>query len=345
MVTISLCMIVKNEEKRLDRCLSGIAHLMDEIIIVDTGSDDKTKEIASKYTDKIYDFTWVNDFSAARNYAFSKATKDYIYSADADEVLDKKNQGRFRILKEGLLPEIEIVQMYYCNQLKYGSVYNYDKEYRPKLFKRERHFTWIDSIHETIRTEPVVFDSEIEIIHEQGESHVKRDLAAFERACNHNGEGQRGSLSARLHNLYARELFIAGDKDDFIKAESFFEASSQDMEKSGDEIKEAICVTAKAARLRGDKAKFYKYAMKAIASGGCAEICLELGCYYMEEEDYEEAIVWFYNAAFETECILDIHCGGDKPLLGIAKCYRRLGMDEFADEYESKARGWEDNTI
>ena len=56
MITISLCMIVKNEEAVLKRCLDSIADLMDEIIIVDTGSTDKTKEIAAQYTDKIYDF-------------------------------------------------------------------------------------------------------------------------------------------------------------------------------------------------------------------------------------------------------------------------------------------------
>ena len=73
MITISLCMIVKNEEKLLARCLDSVAGLMDEIIIVDTGSTDRTKEIAARYTDKIYDFEWVQDFSAARNFAFSKA--------------------------------------------------------------------------------------------------------------------------------------------------------------------------------------------------------------------------------------------------------------------------------
>ena len=66
MATISLCMIVKNEEAVLDRCLSSIADLMDEIIIVDTGSTDRTKEIASRYTNQIYDFPWQNDFRAAR---------------------------------------------------------------------------------------------------------------------------------------------------------------------------------------------------------------------------------------------------------------------------------------
>ena len=92
MIEISLCMIVKNEEKVLARCLDSIADLMEEIIIVDTGSTDDTKKIAAKYTEHIYDFEWIDDFSAARNFSFSKATKDYIYVADADEVLDEENR-------------------------------------------------------------------------------------------------------------------------------------------------------------------------------------------------------------------------------------------------------------
>ena len=157
MIEISLCMIVKNEEKVLARCLDSIADLMDEIIIVDTGSTDATKEIAARYTDRIYDFEWVEDFSAARNFSFSKATRDYIYTADADEVLDEENRQRFRELKELLLPEIEIVQMKYCNQLSQGTAYNFDEEYRPKLYKRQREFVWIEPVHEMVRLDPVVY--------------------------------------------------------------------------------------------------------------------------------------------------------------------------------------------
>lgn len=70
----------KNEEEVLERCLNSLKGLMDEIIIVDTGSTDSTKEIAARYTDKIYDFSWCDDFAAARNFSFSKATQEYIYA-------------------------------------------------------------------------------------------------------------------------------------------------------------------------------------------------------------------------------------------------------------------------
>lgn len=70
MISVSLCMIVKNEEDVLERCLKSVAGLVDEIIIVDTGSTDRTREIATHFTNQIFDFPWQDDFSAARNEAF-----------------------------------------------------------------------------------------------------------------------------------------------------------------------------------------------------------------------------------------------------------------------------------
>ena len=176
MASISVVMIVKNEERCLRDCLDSLKHIADEIVVVDTGSTDQTKAIAGEFTDKIFDFVWTGRFCDARNFAFSKASCEYIYSADADEYLDEENRRKLQILKEALVPEVEIVQMYYTNQLEYGTVYNFDKELRPKLFKRLREFTWIEPIHETVRLEPVVFDSEIEIIHRPAASHETRDL-------------------------------------------------------------------------------------------------------------------------------------------------------------------------
>lgn len=331
MITISLCMIVKNEEKVLARCLDSICDLMDEIIIVDTGSTDKTKEIAAKYTDKIYDFAWINDFSAARNFAFSKATKEYIYSADADEVVNEENHELFRILKENLPLEVEIVQMKYGNQLAHNTVYNFDEEYRPKLFKRLRQFVWQEPIHETVRTEPIVFDSDIVITHLPENLHAGRDLTAFRRMWE-----KEQYISPRLHDMYARELFIAGTSEDFASAALFFECSANDVERTADEIMQASLVVAKSARLSGDVPKFFKYIMKVVVGGECSEACYELGEFYLAKEDYSEAAVWFYNARYETNPVLNIRTGGDLALEKLICCYERMGDETQALLYRQE---------
>src|SRR3989338_7182709 len=89
--TISLCMMAKNEEKLLEQCLNSVKSIADEIIIVDTGSTDRTKEIAKKFNAKIYDFRWVDDFSAARNESLKHATKNWIMVLDADESIAEED--------------------------------------------------------------------------------------------------------------------------------------------------------------------------------------------------------------------------------------------------------------
>ncbi|MCL2633241.1 MAG: glycosyltransferase family 2 protein [Oscillospiraceae bacterium] len=92
-IVLSISMIVKNEEKYLGKCLSAITPLLNavpsELIIVDTGSTDKTVEIAKKFTDKVFDFEWVNDFSAARNFGLEKCTGEWFMFLDADDIFDE----------------------------------------------------------------------------------------------------------------------------------------------------------------------------------------------------------------------------------------------------------------
>ncbi len=335
MISISLCMIVKNEEPVLARCLDSIYDLMDEIIIVDTGSSDCTKEIASRYTDKIYDFTWIHDFSAARNYSFSKATMDYIYVADADEVLDEENRERFLQLKENMVSDIEIVQMIYANQLEHNTTYNFDEEYRPKLFKRLREFVWTDPIHEGVRLEPVIYDSDIVILHKPTSNHGKRDFTIFQRVID-SGK----SLSQKLHSMYARELFITGNDQDFLASESFFKDSSIDPSRSVEEVKEAMCVLARVARLKQDIHQLLSCVAKAMAVDAPSELCYELGEYYQSCGEYSDAIIWYYNAAFETTSILNIHTSGDMPRIKLAECYELLGNEEESANYGRLAEEW-----
>ena len=116
-ISISLCMIVTDEEALLCRCLDSRISAADEIVIVDTGSTDRTKEIAADYTDRIYDFKWEDDFSAARNFALSKGYKDYLMWLDADDVISEENLQKLKELKVTLTPEVDVVMMPYAAAL------------------------------------------------------------------------------------------------------------------------------------------------------------------------------------------------------------------------------------
>ena len=314
-ITVSVCMIVKNEEKVLARCLDSLKGLYEELVIVDTGSTDSTKEIAAGYTDKIYDFTWTGSFADARNLSFSKATMEYIYTADADEILNEENRQKFLKLKQCLLPEIDIVQMIYTNQLEFNTTYNYDEELRPKLYKRLRTFEWVEPLHEQVRLEPVVYDSDIKIIHAPENNHSKRDFSCYKKLIE-SGE----KLSKHLFEMYVRELYIAGDEGDFIEAEPYF-LKEIEVRESIDDVVKAALVLIRAARYQRNALGLLKYSSRIFAlaaehSTGVlvpSELCYELGEYYLGVNEKAEAKMWFTNALTETDSIISIDCGGKLP--------------------------------
>lgn len=88
MQMISVCIIAKNEETNIERCLESLSKCGFEIIVVDTGSTDNTKAVAKKYTDKVFDFIWCNDFAVTKNFAISKAQYEYVMVIDSDEFIN-----------------------------------------------------------------------------------------------------------------------------------------------------------------------------------------------------------------------------------------------------------------
>lgn len=88
-MNLSICIITKNEEQNIDRCLKALAPYGLETIVVDTGSTDRTKQIAARYTDRLYDFPWCDDFSAAKNFAIEKASHSYVLVLDSDEFVEQ----------------------------------------------------------------------------------------------------------------------------------------------------------------------------------------------------------------------------------------------------------------
>jgi len=147
MASVSLCMIVKNEEDVLERCLNSAADLVDEIIIVDTGSTDRTKEIAARFTDKVFDFPWQDDFAAARNESFSHASMDYCMWLDADDLLLEEDQKSFLALKESLDPTVSVVMAPYHTGFD-GSGRVTFFYYRERLIKNHTGMCWMGAVHE-----------------------------------------------------------------------------------------------------------------------------------------------------------------------------------------------------
>jgi len=158
-MSLSLCMIVKNEEKYLERCLNSVKEFVDEIIIVDTGSTDNTKGIARKFNAKIFDFKWVDDFAAARNFSISKATKDWILVLDADEEIDKENMKKLlELIKDKELYGILIIQRDYTNnknafgfkEHKYKNSAGYVPMPIIRIFRNDPRIRYEDRVHETV---------------------------------------------------------------------------------------------------------------------------------------------------------------------------------------------------
>ena len=203
MKEISLCMIVRDEEKVIGRCLESVKNLVDEIIIVDTGSKDMTKEIVSKFTDKIYDFEWVNDFAKARNFSFSKATKDYILWLDADDVILEEDRMKFKELKEKMDGTVDLYQMKYNYHLDANNNPTLI-QVRERLMKREKNYQWVSPIHEVIVPSGNIEKVDIAITHKKIEiKDVNRNLNIFEKM-----KADGIEFDDRQEYCYAKELYF-----------------------------------------------------------------------------------------------------------------------------------------
>ncbi|MGD7006926.1 glycosyltransferase [Metabacillus sp. 84] len=165
---ISLCMIVKNEEQVIDRCLSTVAHLVDEVIVVDTGSTDHTKLIVAGYTSNIYDFEWINDFSSARNYAASKASGEWIIVLDADEYVDEDN---FKSFVKELKSYNGCTEAFSANILNFTGSFGEGlvQNRHDRIYKNSGDIYYYRSIHEQLKRsaneEIIIQDSNLLIFH------------------------------------------------------------------------------------------------------------------------------------------------------------------------------------
>jgi hypothetical protein len=146
---VSLCMIVKNEEDNLADCLNSIRDLVDEMVVVDTGSTDRTREIAQSLGAKVFEFPWCDHFAAARNESIRHATGDWIFWLDADDRIDEANRQKLRQLFASLTGD-NIGYSLKCACLPDPVNRNITIVDHVRLFRNHPQIRWSHRVHEQI---------------------------------------------------------------------------------------------------------------------------------------------------------------------------------------------------
>jgi glycosyltransferase involved in cell wall biosynthesis len=328
-------MIVKNEEAVLARCLDSVKDAVDEIIIVDTGSTDSTKDIALEYTDKVYDFEWTDDFSAARNEAFSKATMDYQMWLDADDVIPEDQLEKFIKLKEELKPDADMVAMKYYTHFD-GQGNPIFIATRGRMFRRDKGFLWNDPIHEFITLTGNVIYTDIVIHHKRNfkENHHERNISIYNKL-----EASGKKMTARQLYYFAREL-----KDHGYGAKSvYYFEKFLDSKQGWVEDNIATCYNLSILyNVLGDESKIIPILTKSFEyDAPRAEICCELGYYYKRKGDFNTALKWFRVAADlgepNTIGFILTDYWGYIPNIESCVCCFEMGDKENAKRYNEKA--------
>ncbi|NNE69508.1 MAG: glycosyltransferase, partial [Rhodothermales bacterium] len=193
--TLSVCLIAKNEEARLARCLESVRGIADEIILVDTGSEDQTKDIAAAFGARIHEMTWPNDFAVARNVSLAQASCDWILVLDADEVLAEEHAEALKAsLKDDSVDAYRLIQRSFRPE---GEVAAYEDVPLTRLFRNDARYRYEQPIHEQIlpsihRADGRVVDSSWVLLHDGYLSSVVQ------------GNSDRGTRNLSLLQIAAR---------------------------------------------------------------------------------------------------------------------------------------------
>ncbi|WP_052446769.1 tetratricopeptide repeat-containing glycosyltransferase family 2 protein [Candidatus Soleaferrea massiliensis] len=335
MISISLCMIVRDEEDVIGRNLECAKEIADEIIVVDTGSKDRTKEIALSYTRHVYDFEWIDDFAAARNFSFSKATGEYIMWLDADDVLLPEDREKLIILKETLDPAVDLVMMKY--NVAFDAAGNPTMSYyRERLFKRSCNYQWVGAVHEVITPSGYVVYEDIAVTHKKLHAgDPDRNLRIFQKM-----KQQGKALDPRQQFYYGRELYYHAL---YLEAAAVLEAFLQEgrgwVENNIDACQTlSNCYQGLHQEEQGLQALFRSFQYDEPR----AEICCDIGRYFFEHHELDSAIFWYELAANRPRTDIkggfqSNDCHGYIPYIQLCVCYSRLGQHEQACFYNEKA--------
>ena len=328
---LSVCLIVKNEQEVIGRCLNCVSKFADEIIVVDTGSTDGTIGEARKFTEDIYFFKWCDDFSAARNFAFEKATCEYVMWIDADDVVTDEN-----CLKIEELVQKKDFDMAF---LLYVTAFNGGKPsffyYRERIMRRNMNYSFAGAVHEAVCPYGKIIYSDAEIHHKKiKEGEPLRNLTILQKQISSGAE-----LDERSEFYYGRELMFNGMyRESAAVLEHFLTRNGWIENKI-----EACLNLYRAYAMLGESERAYNSVLRSFMfAPPRSEACCILGGKFFDEGDSLSAIYWYENA---LKCSSDAknggfynsEYGGYVPNMQLCVLYDRLGEIDKAIEFNEAA--------
>lgn len=336
---ISVCIIAKNEEKYIEECLKHLMPFGFEIVVADTGSTDRTKEIAQKYADKVVDFEWIDDFSAARNFCAQQATNRWILSLDCDEYVDSVDAGAIRIGMQKYPKAVGIIHL--KNLLiddKGAKRYTVDDVVR---FYNKGRYTYVNAIHEQLvainSDEPDKYPSffmPMEVIHhgynitgEEMERKQRRNLRLLEK-----------NLEASPDDAYTwfqigQSSFILGEIEKAIEAYEKGLSLNPDVRKV---FVEVMVVSLGKAYISAGRDKEALETMKKYADVfKTAKYTYTLADAYIFNNQPLKALLYY----IKTVSMKDAATLGDSLAVcygNIIKLYQEMGQQDMADMFIKK---------
>lgn len=206
--TLSLCVIAKNEERNVAQLLKSVEGCFDEVHFTDTGSTDRTVEIARELGCQIHEFKWIDDFSAARNFSFSQAKTDYVMWMDLDDVLE--NRDAFLLWRDTAmgLADMWMAAYHYTSDANGKPVCSFMRE---RIMRRDKGFQWKYFCHEGLLPDPNQTPPRASYAPTWAIRHMRtpQDISADRMRNLHIFERNRSKFDARMRYYYGKELFEA----------------------------------------------------------------------------------------------------------------------------------------
>ncbi len=342
--SLSACMIVKNEEKFLPQCLKSIKDAVDEIIIVDTGSTDRTVEIAHSFGAKVYHHPWKNSFSEARNHSLHYATCDWVLQIDADETLELEDVPLLHDIISTCPYDAILVAIY--SELP-GCV---SKHYFTRIFRRGKA-RYEGIVHNQLVFEGEVLPSEIKLRH-YGYNLSEEDM---KKKYKRTGDLLRQQLAENPKNIFALANLIRNYRNE-LDYEQVIAHGEKALATFGGQTEQHVRNQMQRIYVdyayglirtqRWDKAEeICKTALKDNVD--FLDVLFLMGGIYLEKRQFGDALNYFrkYLIAKEKDSkqpsanllIVDTYDSEHRAYNNIGECYKNLGMPNEAEVAYKKA--------